>query len=471
MQIAKPGMKRDKNGIALKDTVQDLNNFKINNPEEKDYFYTQDITTGYKNTSPNIVQEDNLNNSEIKPEQDFIFKRNTQRYNETRSPNNIALNNPEINNHNIKDKILRHNNITSNYSEVPDGIQRNISTEYIQDTTNNRKIPVMDDQIMVESIQKYLTIPIIIKDGVIVPYILQQTLPQEIISLDLKKEVNQPNLKQNHDTIQHNIENRRKHINNETEDMIMQDTLEQKIPQEIIKREFKTVNEPFWTRDNQEIQQQDRVTKHTQTHEDSEIIQQKISHETMNGEIKDVHQPPTTFTTQNIQPNLKKNIALNEEDTSSNMAQKTEDTTLTPQENMPQGTPNIVWPKQQNTQQKTENHNLKRQKRFISLFKRNEAQESENFLFKLLFFLGNRRNVVPIFTVMREINTLVKSNNGELNHVSKERNNYIGASPPVLTPVAYNLELGNENRVMVFIKRLLGLTPKGDRLSISGTGK
>ncbi|KOB77841.1 Hepatic triacylglycerol lipase, partial [Operophtera brumata] len=87
---------------------------------------------------------------------------------------------------------------------------------------------------------------------------------------------------------------------------------------------------------------------------------------------------------------------------------------------------------------------LKRQKRF-SFFQRSE--DSNNILFRMLdFLIKNRKNVLPVFTVMREINTLVKSGNGELNHFSRENNNYIGATPPAFTPISYNLELGNENR-------------------------
>lgn len=84
------------------------------------------------------------------------------------------------------------------------------------------------------------------------------------------------------------------------------------------------------------------------------------------------------------------------------------------------------------------------------------------------FLIKNRKNVLPVFTVMREINTLVKSGNGELNHFSRESNNYIGATPPAFTPISYNLELGNENRVAAFVKKLLGMSPKGDRLTING---
>ncbi|RVE42421.1 hypothetical protein evm_012936 [Chilo suppressalis] len=65
----------------------------------------------------------------------------------------------------------------------------------------------------------------------------------------------------------------------------------------------------------------------------------------------------------------------------------------------------------------------KREKRFISFFRNDN---DENFLLKMLDFLvKNRKNVLPVVTVMREINTLVKNANGELSHFTKERNNYI----------------------------------------------
>lgn len=116
----------------------------------------------------------------------------------------------------------------------------------------------------------------------------------------------------------------------------------------------------------------------------------------------------------------------------------------------------------------SKNRVVKRQKRFLPFFRRSEG-DSNNILFRMLdFLIKNRKNVLPVFTVMREINTLVKSGNGELNHISKEQNNYIGASPPVFAPITYNLELGNENRAVAFMKRILGLSPSGDRLTING---
>ncbi|KAJ8705876.1 hypothetical protein PYW08_012922 [Mythimna loreyi] len=110
----------------------------------------------------------------------------------------------------------------------------------------------------------------------------------------------------------------------------------------------------------------------------------------------------------------------------------------------------------------------KRQKRFLQLFSR--AENDDNFIFRASNFLvKNRKNVVPIISVVRDINTLVKSGNGELNHVTREQNNYIGIAPPSLTPLTYSLELGNESKLTSFVKRLFGLTPKGDRLTI-GSG-
>ncbi|KAM3958664.1 pancreatic lipase-related protein 2 [Aphomia sociella] len=111
----------------------------------------------------------------------------------------------------------------------------------------------------------------------------------------------------------------------------------------------------------------------------------------------------------------------------------------------------------------------KRVRRFISLFRRSET-ESDNFLFKILeFLMKNRKNVIPVVTVMREINTLVKSANGELNHLTKERNNYIGTLPSALPTAIYNLELGNDSKLKAIVKRLLGLG-QGDKLTITGSG-
>ncbi|KAJ2943435.1 hypothetical protein O0L34_g12241 [Tuta absoluta] len=119
---------------------------------------------------------------------------------------------------------------------------------------------------------------------------------------------------------------------------------------------------------------------------------------------------------------------------------------------------------------KQKNHVVKRQKRFINPFQKSPAEQQQNFFFKLIEFIFKQGRNIPVYSVMREINTLVKSSQGELNHALKEANNYIGAAPPVI-PVTYSLELGNENKAVAFMKKLLGLTPKGDRLTISGTGK
>lgn len=113
----------------------------------------------------------------------------------------------------------------------------------------------------------------------------------------------------------------------------------------------------------------------------------------------------------------------------------------------------------------------KRQKRFISFFQRQNENVNDNFLFKMLDFLvKNRKNVLPVVSVMREINTLVKSANGELSHVSKERNNYIGAPPPLTAPLTFNLELGKDPPVKALMKKILGLGGQTDRLNIGGGG-
>ncbi|XP_075989171.1 uncharacterized protein LOC142985100 isoform X1 [Anticarsia gemmatalis] len=119
---------------------------------------------------------------------------------------------------------------------------------------------------------------------------------------------------------------------------------------------------------------------------------------------------------------------------------------------------------------KSRNHEIpkKRQKRFLSFFKSDTSSNSENFIFKAMnFLIKNRKNIVPVISVVREINTMIKSANGELNHVTKEENNYLGVNPPEFKPVTYTLELGGDKGVMAFIKRLLG-RGKGDRLTIGG---
>ena len=116
----------------------------------------------------------------------------------------------------------------------------------------------------------------------------------------------------------------------------------------------------------------------------------------------------------------------------------------------------------------TDSHAKPRTKRFLQLFSRPENDDS--FVFRALNFLvKNRKSVVPIVSVVRDVSTLVRSGRGELNHVTREQNNYVGVAPPDLAPVSYSLELGNESRVLAFMKRLLGLAPKGDRLTV-GSG-
>lgn len=117
-----------------------------------------------------------------------------------------------------------------------------------------------------------------------------------------------------------------------------------------------------------------------------------------------------------------------------------------------------------NVEPKTRN----RQKRFLQFFSKTDNTDSnDNFIFKALNFLvNNRRKIVPIVSVMREINTIVKSANGELNHVTKENNNFVGINPPEFKPLSYTLELGTDKGILGFVKRLLGLGLKGDKLTI-----
>lgn len=115
-------------------------------------------------------------------------------------------------------------------------------------------------------------------------------------------------------------------------------------------------------------------------------------------------------------------------------------------------------------------HIRRRQKRFIPFFRR-QNDDQDNFLFRMLDFLvKNRKAVIPVVSVMREMNTLVKSANGELNHVSKERNNYIGTPPPVVAPLTFNLELGKDPPARAILKRILGLGSQTDKLTIGSAG-
>lgn len=113
---------------------------------------------------------------------------------------------------------------------------------------------------------------------------------------------------------------------------------------------------------------------------------------------------------------------------------------------------------------KSKSHVTKRDRRSLSLF-----NSDDNLLFRMLNFLKrNRKNILPVLTVMREINTLVKSGNGELYHMIKESNDYIGAIPS-LSPITYNLQFGSESKLKAFVKKLLGLSSNGDRLSLTSS--
>ncbi|GBP55246.1 hypothetical protein EVAR_24442_1 [Eumeta japonica] len=114
---------------------------------------------------------------------------------------------------------------------------------------------------------------------------------------------------------------------------------------------------------------------------------------------------------------------------------------------------------------------LKRQKRFLPFFNRQETTEQDSFLYRMInFLIKNRKNVLPIVSVMKEINTLVKSVNGELKHFTKETNNYIGTPAPTSSPVSFNLELGSNPHRNAFFKKLLGVGTQTDKLTVATSG-
>ena len=114
----------------------------------------------------------------------------------------------------------------------------------------------------------------------------------------------------------------------------------------------------------------------------------------------------------------------------------------------------------QNLNPKTKKNHRKR--RFISFF---QPQSNDNMAYKILgFLLKHHKKVIPVITVIREINTLIKTGDGEFNNYIKEQNNYIGTSP-VLQPVSYNINVGGESKIKSILRKLFGL--KQENLSIT----
>lgn len=104
-----------------------------------------------------------------------------------------------------------------------------------------------------------------------------------------------------------------------------------------------------------------------------------------------------------------------------------------------------------------------RQRRFVSFFK---PQTSDSTLYKILDFLLKHHNkVLPVITVIREINTLIKTGNGEFNNYINEQHNFIGTSP-TLQPVTYNFDLNNEFKIKSILRKLFGLKQQNN-ISIS----
>ncbi|KAJ0169767.1 hypothetical protein K1T71_014373 [Dendrolimus kikuchii] len=98
-----------------------------------------------------------------------------------------------------------------------------------------------------------------------------------------------------------------------------------------------------------------------------------------------------------------------------------------------------------------------RRKRFVRL---PNGSDAPNALLRVFQFFS--RNKVPILTFMREINTIVKSANGELSHFTKE--SYVGQKPPFST-YSYNLQNGAGSGLLGLIKKLLGFG-SGDKLTV-----
>uniref|UniRef100_A0A2A4J568 Lipase domain-containing protein n=1 Tax=Heliothis virescens TaxID=7102 RepID=A0A2A4J568_HELVI len=225
--------------------------------------------------------------------------------------------------------------------------------------------------------------------------------------------------------------------------------------------------EPVQT-DDTKLSHSKRMTEHTYKKKKSKIhtdVNTRHAHSETNLRRKRVKRNTTdTHTDVKLDTELVKNNTRNDAHIET---LTTLNDTLSDKEQKPTHEKKTHTQAKKSTISQNNRHAKKRQKRFLQLFRADNKEES--FIFRALDFLvKNRRSVVPIVSVVRDVSTLVRSQGGELNHVTREKGNYLGLTPPDLPPVSYTLELGNENRALAFIKRLLGFTPKGDRLTVGG---
>lgn len=129
----------------------------------------------------------------------------------------------------------------------------------------------------------------------------------------------------------------------------------------------------------------------------------------------------------------------------------------------------IVKKTRRSASQTTPHH---RQRRFVNFFKRQQTnfENGNTFLRILDFLMRNRHKIGPTISIIREISTIVKTQNTEFTNFIKEHNNIINGNEDVIRPVSstYNFEIANESKIKSFLRKLFG-SGQGNKLTVTTT--
>nr|XP_026494099.1 inactive pancreatic lipase-related protein 1-like isoform X1 [Vanessa tameamea]XP_026494100.1 inactive pancreatic lipase-related protein 1-like isoform X1 [Vanessa tameamea]XP_026494107.1 inactive pancreatic lipase-related protein 1-like isoform X1 [Vanessa tameamea]XP_026494108.1 inactive pancreatic lipase-related protein 1-like isoform X1 [Vanessa tameamea] len=121
--------------------------------------------------------------------------------------------------------------------------------------------------------------------------------------------------------------------------------------------------------------------------------------------------------------------------------------------------PNRLNQKSQETPQNMEPHtypktqmpsNVHRAKRFIK-----KQQTNDNIISKIRRLFSSQTDT-PAVTVVREINTFVKSGGGFINHSIREQNSYSENVANTFRPHVYAVQVNSDSKVKAFLKKLFG---------------
>lgn len=111
-----------------------------------------------------------------------------------------------------------------------------------------------------------------------------------------------------------------------------------------------------------------------------------------------------------------------------------------------------------------------RQRRFVNFFKRQPTnfENGNTFLRILDFLMRHRQKIGPTVSIIREISTIIKTQNTEFSNIIKEHNSIININDAVIRPVSstYNFEIANESKIKAFLKKLFGLG-QGNQLTVT----